>query len=102
MAQLQKQCISIMTFFRFRKTASEMHEMLKRAFRENATGRTQTVVFHDSNVGNSVEDGDHSYHSQDSCTVKNVEKVCKVINKDWQDSILEVTDRSQLSYGTCQ
>jgi hypothetical protein len=44
-----------------------MHEMLKTAFNENAMGRTQTVVF-DSNVGNSVEDGEHSYHSQDSFT----------------------------------
>ena len=33
---------------------------------------------------------------------KNVEKVCEVINKDWQDSSLEVSDRLQLSYGTCQ
>lgn len=35
-----------------------MHEMRKTAFSENAMGRTQTVVFHDSNVGNSVEDGE--------------------------------------------
>lgn len=64
-----------------------MHEILKRTFSENVMGRTQTVVFHYSNVGNSVEDGENSYNSQDSCTEKNVEKVCNVINKDWQDSI---------------
>jgi len=79
-----------------------MHEMLKTAFSENAMGRIQTVVFHDSNVGNSVEDGEHSYHSQDRYTEKNAEKVCKVINKDLQDSILEVTNRLHLAYGTCQ
>ena len=79
-----------------------MHEMLKTAFSENAMGRTQTLVFHDSNVGNSVEGGEHSYHSQDSCTEKKVEKVCNAINKDWQERILEVTDRLLLSYGTCQ
>jgi hypothetical protein len=29
-----------------------------------------TVVFHDSNVGNSVEDGEHSDHSHESCREK--------------------------------
>jgi len=44
--------------------------MIKRAFSKNVMGRTQTVVFHDSNVGNSVEDGENSYHSQDSLNRK--------------------------------
>lgn len=58
-----------------------MHEMLKIAFSENAMGRTQTVVFHDSNVGNSVEDGEHSDHSHESCREKKWRKFAKSSTK---------------------
>jgi hypothetical protein len=42
MADLKEQRICMKFSFRLVKTASETHEMLKRAFGENAMGRTQT------------------------------------------------------------
>jgi hypothetical protein len=42
MADLKEQSICVKFCFKFGKTASETHEMLKTAFGDNAMGRTQT------------------------------------------------------------
>jgi hypothetical protein len=51
MADLKERRISVKFCFKFGKTASETHEMLKTAFGDNAMGRIQTSKWFDSNVG---------------------------------------------------
>jgi hypothetical protein len=43
MVDLKAQCICVKFCFKLKKTSLEMHEMLKKAFSDNAMGRTQTL-----------------------------------------------------------
>jgi hypothetical protein len=53
--------------------------------------------FLDSNKGEVL-----SGHPTKGCTDKNVQKVHKIINKEWRSSISGTSRRLGLSYGTCQ
>jgi hypothetical protein len=52
MVELKEQCICVKFCLKLEKTSSETHEMLKRAFGDNAMGRTKLLSGSlESNVG---------------------------------------------------
>jgi hypothetical protein len=98
-AHLKEQCICVKFCFKLGKTASEMHEMLKAAFGDNAMGRTQTFewYFRFKRGETSVEDSERS-----SCTDESAENVRKIVYEDRRNTITEIAARLGPSYGTCK
>jgi vacuolar-type H+-ATPase catalytic subunit A/Vma1 len=81
------------------KTASETHEMLKRAFGDNAMGRTQIFQWFSrfKRGETSVEDSECSGRIDE-----NMENVHKIVNEDRRNTITEIAGKLGLSYGTWQ
>jgi hypothetical protein len=71
--------------FRLRKAASEMHRMLKTALGSSTVVHTQTSEQFSGYkyAVTSVEYCELSGHSFSGHTGKNVEKLCKIISKDY-------------------
>jgi hypothetical protein len=101
MAELKEQRICVKFCFKLGKTASETHEMLKRAFGDNAMGRTTFEwVSRFKRVETSVEDSEFSGRPSTGRTDGNVENVPKIVNEDRRNIITETAGRLCLSCGT--
>jgi len=50
----------------------------------------------------SIEDGEQWNDPSASITTENQEKVCTILNEDWQSTISKIAVEVNLSYGTCQ
>jgi hypothetical protein len=101
MADLKEQHICVKICFKLGKTALETHLMLKIAFGDNATGRTQT--FSRFKRGEtSAEDSERSGRPLTGRADENVKNVRKIFNEDRRNTITETAGRLGPSYGTCQ
>jgi len=75
------------------------HEILRIAVRDNAIRIIQLISWF--RCGKILfENFENCSQPATAHTNKNMEKVCKVITKDWQSSILEIAGGFSLSYGS--
>jgi len=84
--------------------ATEAHEMLQKAFKEEALSRTQVFEwFARFKRGEmSVEDHPHSGRPSTSHTDENVEKIREQINEDHRYTIDEISEATGVSWSSCQ
>jgi hypothetical protein len=75
--------------FKLGKTATKTHEMFRKAFGDNAKGRTQTFewVSQFKRWETSVEDSECSGRPSTGRTEENVENVRKIVNADRRNTI---------------
>ena len=99
MSDHTKQRICLRFCFRLGKTATEAHEMLQKAFKEEALSRTQVFEwFARFKRGEmSVEDHHHSGRPSTSRTDENVEKIWEQINEDRWYTIDEISEATAVS-----
>ena len=97
----QRACIKFC--FKLGKTVTECHEMLKTAFGEQATGRSQTFQwFSLFKAGRtSTDDDERSGRPVSSSTPEMIERVRQIIREDRRHSIDEVSMLVGISHGTC-
>jgi len=100
MSDRNKQRICLRICFRLGKTATEAHEMLQKAFKEEALSRTQVFEwFARFKRGEmSVEDHPHSGRPSTSRTDRNVEK----IDEDRRYTIDEISEATGVRWSSCQ
>jgi len=99
-----EQRIRLRYCFRLGKTATEVHEMLQKAFKEEALSRTQVFEwFARFKRGEmNVEDHPHSGRPSTSRTDENVEKIREKINEDRQYTTDEISEATGVSWSSCQ
>ena len=90
--------------FRLGNTATEAHEMLQKAFKEEALSRTQVFKwFARFKRGEmSVEDHSHSGRPSTSRTDKNAEKIRENISEDRRYTVDEISEATGASWSSCQ
>ena len=104
MSDCTKQRICLRFCFCLGKTAIEAHEMLQKAFKEEALNHTQVfewfALFKQGEM--SAEDHPHSGHPSTSLTDENVEKIQQKINKDRQYTTDEISEAIGVGWSSCQ
>jgi len=90
--------------FKLGKTATECYEILKTAFGEQATGRSETFRwFSRFKAGrNSTDDDERSGRPVSSSTPEMIEKMRQIFREDRRRTIDEVRMLVGNSHGTCQ
>ena len=104
MSDRTEQRICLRFCFRLGKTATEAHEMLQKAFKEEALSRTQVFEWYArfKRGEMSVEDHPHSGCLSTSCTDENVEKIQKQINEDRRYTTDKISEATGVSWSSCQ
>ena len=96
-----EQRICLRFCFRLRKTATEVHEMLQKAFKDEELSRTQAfewlALFKRGEM--SVEDRPHSGRPSTSRTDENVEKIREQINEDRRYTSDEISEATGILLG---
>jgi len=103
MADFRDQRACIKFCFKLGKTATECYEMLKRAFREQAMGCSQTFqLFSQFKAGRtSIDDDEHSGRPVSNSTPEMTEKVHHIIHEVRCHTIDGVSMLVGISHGTC-
>jgi len=103
MADFREQYTCIKFCFKLGKTPTECYEMLKTAFGEQATGRSQTFQwFSPFKTGRtSIDDDERSGRPVTSSTPEMIERVRQIICKDCRLTIDEVSMLVGINHGTC-
>ena len=104
MSDCTEQRICFRFCFRLVKTATEAHEMLQKAFKEEAPSRTQVFEWSArfKREEMSVEDHPHSGRFSTSRTNKNVENIRQKINEDHRYTIDKISEAIGVSWSSCQ
>jgi len=104
MSDCTVQRICLRFCFRLGKTATEAHEMLQKAFKEEALSRTRVFKwfarFKRGEMG--IEDRPHSERLSTSRADDNVETIREKINEDRQYTIDEISEATGVSWSSCQ
>jgi len=103
MSDRTEQRICLRFCFHLGKTATETHEMLQKAFKEEALSHTQvfewSAWFKRGEM--SVEDHPHSGCPSTSRSDDNVEKIRQKFNKDRQYTIDKISEVMGVSWSSC-
>ena len=104
MSDRTEQQICLRFCFRLGKTATEAHETLQKAFKEEAVSRTQVFEwFAQFKRGEmSVEDHPHSGRPSTSCTDENVKKIREKMNEDHRYTTDKISEATGVSWSSCQ
>jgi hypothetical protein len=98
----KEQRICIKFCFNLQKTVAETHRMLQKAFGDNAMSQSKTFLqykrFKDG--WTSVDDNEHSGRPSTSTTPENIAKVHEAILADCRQTIHNVCEMVEMSYGT--
>jgi ABC-type multidrug transport system ATPase subunit len=104
MADVKEQRICMKFCFMLSKTATEIHQMLKEVFGEQASNQARTFEWFKrfKDGWESVEDHKHSGRLSTCTTLEMIAKVREVILEDRRQTIHNVCNRVGLSYESCQ
>lgn len=104
MSDLKEQRICVKFCFKLGKTAKETQEMLKEAFGDDAMGKSQTYEwFRRFKEGRtSVEDDERSGRPSSGRNDENIARVREKILEDRRQTISDLCEALDLSFGTCQ
>ena len=104
MSDSTEQLICLRFCFRLGKTATEAHEMLQKAFKDEAPSSTQVFEwFARFKRGEmSVEYHPHSGRPSTSRTGENIEKIRQKFNEDRRYTIDEISEAIGVSWSSCQ
>jgi len=99
-----KQCINMKCCFKLQKSAKETHEMLKLVYGEAAVTMKTVYKWFERfcNGCELVEDEERSGHPSTSKTQENVERVSKMIQSNRQLTIREISEDTNIPYGSIQ
>lgn len=100
---LEQRC-AISFCFKLGQNATECHQNLKKAYGENALGRSTVFDWYKrlKDGRTELEDYDRSGRPSTSVNDSNIERVRDIINTDRRLTIREISDDLGLSYGTVQ
>ena len=101
MSDRTEQRICLIFCFRLGKTTTEAHEMLKKAFKEDALSRTQVFEWFTrfKREEMSAEDHPHSGRPSTNRTDENVEKIRGQINEDRRYTTDEISEATGILLG---